>query len=172
MVPDVDADAAVGPPGLLDDRPGVVHAVDVGEGQELEPDDEAVVGGPVAQRPEGLRGLGHRSLGRSDGLQVAAAELVGHPPGDVLPLGGGSPPMPSRTEPRDDLDLGQHDVVLVEQVAQPPRRLALRLEGAVVVDVEADGGEAVGRGEGDALVDRVDAAEAEVAEDEVVPPNW
>ena len=155
VVPDVDADATVGPIGGLDQPPGVVDVDDVGERQELEADDEAVVGGTVAHAAEGAGGVGRGQLGRPDALQVPALERVGHPPCRRLDLGRVVAAATVAAEPGHDLDLRQQQVVLVEQVAQSPGRLTGVLEGAVVAGPQPDAGEPVRRGQADAVVDRV-----------------
>ena len=71
-------------PARLDDRLGVGGGGDVRVRQPLDADEQAVGGGPVAEPAERLGGVLDRPLVRTDGLQVAAAELVGQLVGQRL----------------------------------------------------------------------------------------
>ena len=168
VMPDVDADPAVRPVGGLHDRTCVVHGDDVGERQELEADDEPMVGGAVAQRAERPRSVDRRQRRRSDHLHVPAAEFVGHPERGLFHLRG---PITARSvapETGDDLDLGEADTVLGEQLAQSARSTSLVLEMLVLADEKPDSGEAVVAGEADAILDRELSRQAEVTQHQFV----
>ena len=167
VVPDVDAHAAVRSVGLLDDRERVGGVDDVGERQELESHDRAVIGGAIAHGTEAARGVGDRSLERPDRLHVPALERV-----DQLPHHRFEVPVRVGrcrcAPPGEHLDLGEAHVGGVEQIAQ----LGDREPGVAHLDElpgeEPDAGEPGGAGGTDAIVERVVAIEAEVAEHQVV----
>ena len=167
VMPHVDADAAVRTIGRLDDAPRVGHVDDVGERQELEPDDQAMICGAVAQLPEG----GGRVVGiatrRPDDLQVAAAEGIGHAERDLLALDGVVATHTVASQAGDHLDLTQSAAELIEQVDQRAGHRTLALELRVLTHVHPDAVESVLRGQPDAIVDRVMTRQAEVAEHEL-----
>ena len=141
VMPDVDADAAVRSVGRLDDRQRVRGVDDVGERQELEADDGAVVGGAIAHLAEPGGSVGDRPFVRSDRLDVPTLERVDEFPHDVLesPVVGARCRRPPAGQ---HLDLGEAHVGGVEHLAElldrePGRSQLLELPG-----VQPDPGEA------------------------------
>ncbi len=113
MVPDVDAHSSVVPVGGLDDPEGVGGGGDVGGRQELEADQQSVIGGPITQGSEHGRSVGDRSGVGSQDVEAPTTELVGDAEGGCFLLGRvGSVSEPER------VDLGQAEVSLVEETGQ------------------------------------------------------
>lgn len=166
VVPDVDAHPTVRPTGVLHDAPRRVHRHHVGERQELEADDETVVGGPVAQRAERSRAA-LQVVGRADHLEVATPELVGHAPGDGFEFGSAVAAGTVGSQSGNDLDLGQTDLMAREEFAKSPGRVSLGFEPLVLPDEQSDRPDPVLSGQADPIFDRVHGCEREVAEHEL-----
>ena len=86
VVPGVEHDAAIGPIGRPNDLPGRRQIGDAGPGEELEVDEQAVFGRPVAQPGEGHRRLVEGPRAPEDVHRVERARADGFGDGEQLAL--------------------------------------------------------------------------------------